>query len=219
MAEEETVIEQDPEKTPRQRAEELLKHISHDKIINEIFGDAFERQYLIYGKAPRAWRDYFKVPIPENPDTGQCKAIAAKLGALVQEATFFLAAAEAQLDALSSGEEKEYSTAFNRLIAEYKQAGKSLPAAKTLETVAQSKIMDIRGAIGAAKIIKNFWKRIIEGLIEVRKCLEQATWNNSTQTKQENYGGGGAVINRGSYGNKDPAALELQESQSDDWDV
>ena len=215
----ETPPDVSPEKTPRQRAEELLAHITKDKAINEIFGDAFERQYMIYGKAPRAWRDYFRVPIPENPDTSQCKSIAAKLAALVQEVTFFLAAAEAQLDALTGGEEKEYSAAFNRLIAEYRQAGKSLPAAKTLETIAQGKIMDIRGAIGAAKIIKNFWKRMLEGLTEVRKLLEQATWNNSTQVKQENYGGGGAVLERGSFGHKNPSDLELQERQTDDWDV
>lgn len=206
------------EKTPRQRAEELLVHLNHDKIISEMFGDAFERQYLIYGKSPRAWRDHFRVPIPENPDTSQCKAIAAKLAALVQEANFYLAASEAQLDALSSGEDKEYSAAFNRLVAEYKQANKSLPAAKTLETVAQGKIMDIRGAICSAKIIKNFWKRILEGLTEVRKCLEQATWNNSTQCKQENLGGGGAVLNRGSYGRSNPSEDEIETQQENEWD-
>ena len=103
----------------------------------------------------------------------------------MQEAMFFYAAAEAQLDALCSGEAQEYTTAFNRLIAEYKEQGRSLPAAKTLETMVGNTVLDLRGAVNNAKIIKNFWKRIIEGLTEVRKNLEMATWNNSTQAKQE----------------------------------
>jgi hypothetical protein len=206
-----------PQQTARQRADQLMGYINHDKAINDIFSDSFERQYLIYGKAPRTWRQYFKITIPENPNTSQCKSIAAKLASLMQEATFYYAAAEAQLDALSSGESKEYTAAFNTLIAEYKGAKRSLPAAKTLETMAGSKIMDIRGAIQNAKIIKNFWKRMMEGLTEVRKNTELATWNNSTQAKQELYGGGGNIPshqpNRGQFG------TESQEAKEEEWDV
>jgi hypothetical protein len=202
-----------PHQTARQRADQLLEYLNHDKVINEIFGDTFERQYLIYGKAPRTWKQHFKITIPESPDTSQCKALAAKLATLMQDAMFYYAAAEAQLSALSSGESKEYSTAFNRLVAEYKGAGKSLPAAKTLETMAGSRIMDIRGAIQNAKIIKNFWKRMIEGLVEVRKDVELATWNNSTQAKQEQYFGGGNIPsnqpNRGQFG------AEVQEAKKE----
>jgi hypothetical protein len=206
-----------PQPTARQRADQLMGYLNHDKAVNEIFSDSFERQYLIYGKAPRTWRTYFKITVPENPNTSQCKALAAKLASLMQEATFYYAGAEAQLDALSSGESKEYTAAFNQLVAEYKEAKKSLPAAKTLETMAGSRIMDIRGAIQNAKIIKNFWKRMIEGLVEVRKNVELATWNNSTQAKQEQYGGGGNIPshqpNRGQHG------TEAQSVQQDDWDV
>ncbi|RLF68161.1 MAG: hypothetical protein DRN26_00395 [Thermoplasmata archaeon] len=206
-----------PEKSARQRAEELMGYLNRDKAINEIFSDGWERQYLIYGKPPREWRRYFRVSIPESPDTAQCKAIAAKLANLLQEATFFYAAAEAQLDALSSGESREYTAAFNKLVAEYKAANKNLPASKTLETMANSKIMDIRGAIQNARLIKNFWKRILEGLVEVRKNVELATWNNSTQAKQEMYGGGNIPQNqpnRGQYGSEVTAAVEEDKINS-----
>lgn len=206
-----------PQQTARQRADQLFAYLTHDKAVNDIFGDSFERQYPIYGKTPRVWRTYFKVAVPENPNTSQCKSLAAKLASLMQEATFFYAAAEAQLSALSSGESREYTTAFNHLVAEYKEAKRSLPAAKTLDTMAGSRIMDIRGAIQNAKIIKNFWKRMIEGLVEVRKNVELATWNNSTQVKQEQYGGGGNLPshqpNRGQFG------TEAQEAKDEEWDV
>jgi len=181
------------EKTPNQRAGELLEHLNKGKAINELFGDAFERQYIIYGKSPREWRRYFKVNIPETADTEQCKHVALKLIDLNQEVSFLFAAAEAQLDALTSGESEEYTARFNQLIAEYKEKDIKLPASKTLETMAQANTSDIRAAISSARIIKNFFKRILDGLGEVRKSLEIATWNNSIQSKNEQYGGGGNV--------------------------
>jgi hypothetical protein len=201
-----------PEKSARERAEELMKSLNHDKAINEIFSDAFERQYLIYGKCPKEWLRYFRINIPENPDTSQCKALAAKVASLTQEANFYFAAAEAQTDALSSGEDREFSTNFNRLVAEYKGKNKSLPASKTLETMAKAKMSDIGGAIRNAHIVKNFWKRILEGLVEVRKNLELATWNNSTQAKQDGYGNlPSHQPNRGEIGGASKDALK------DDW--
>ena len=131
------------EMTSRQRADQLMTHLNKDKAINEIFGDSFERQYLIYGKSPRAWRQYFRITIPESPDTSQCKAIAAKVAALMQDASFYYAAAEAQLDALTSGQSKEYTTAFNKVIAEFKAAGKNPPATNTIKEMASKDILDI----------------------------------------------------------------------------
>ena len=234
MEEEKEVIETDTPATlltARQRADQLIHHLNSNRAINELFSDAFERQYLIYGKPPKEWRAYFKVHIPEDPDTGQCKSIAAKLASLTQEVNFYFAAAEAQVDALLSGEEKEFTTNFNRLCTEFKAAKKTLPAHKTMESIARGGMMDVAGAVQNAKIIKNFWKRIGEGLMEVRKNLEIATWNNSTQKKYELYGGGGNVPktpNRGEFGSDaqyggqldsmEDDKLENKGSDSDEWD-
>lgn len=190
-------------KTPRQRAEELIGYLNHDKAVNDLFSDAFEKQYLIYGKSPKEWRRYFKVTIPEDPDTAQCKALAARVAALTQEVNFFFAAAEAQLDALASGESKEFTSAFNQTIAEFRSKGRAIPASKTIEQMANEKTMDIKGAVQNAKIIKNFWKRLLDGLVEVRKNVELATWNNHTQSKQEQYSNSnipGYQPNRGEFG-------------------
>ena len=215
---EEVTVEQviEPVQTARQRADQLMGYLNHDKAVVEIFGDAFERQYIIYGKSPAAWRRVFKILVPENPNTSQCKAIAAKIGNLFQEANFYFAAAEAQLKALTSGETREYTTSFNKLVIEYKEAKRSLPASKTLETIASGRLLDIRGAIQNAIIIKDFWKRILEGINGVRKSLELVTWNNSTQARQEQYGGGGNIPdnqpNRGQFG------TEVKDAKEDAWD-
>lgn len=187
----------------RERAEKLLESLNQDKAVTDIFADSFERQYLIYGQTPKAWQKHFRIYLTENPDAAQCKSLASKLIVLIQEAMFYLGAAEALVDALNAGGDKEYTNEFNRLIAEYREAGKSTPAAKTLDMMAANKVIDIRGAIENGKIIKNFWKRIVDGLVEVRKNLEIATWNTNTQVRQELYGGGGNVPNtpeKESYG-------------------
>ena len=206
---------------PKEQAERLMGHLNRDKAVHEIFADAFERQYSIYGKSPKEWRKHFRIEIPESPDVAQCKVIAAKIAALIQEAMFYYAAAEAQVDAINSGMSKEYNGAFNALVTEYKADGRSLPAAKTLEMMAQNKVIDLNGASENAKIIKNFWKRIIEGLTEVRKNLELATWNNSTQSRQEMYGGGGNIANtpkRREFGSgSEEAAQEEIKKVADEW--
>ena len=194
----------EPDKSPKRRAEELLNTVQDGKQVTEIFGDSMERQYTIYGKPIRTWRSYFKVSIPESPNPAQCKALGAKVGNLYQEATFYFAAAEAQLDALSSGKSTEFTAHFNKLVAEYNEKDIRLPASKTLETITEGHVADLKGAIDNAKIIKNFWKRVLDGLVEVRKTIDQETFNNNIIARQEQYGGGGNIPDqlprRESYG-------------------
>jgi hypothetical protein len=193
-----------PEITPKQRAEGLMTGLTRDKSITEIFGDAFRKQYRIGDKTPEQWERYFRITLPENPSPPEIVTAVGKLASLYQEASFMYAVAEAQVDALSSGESREFTSSFNRLVAEYREAGRSLPASKTLETMAKNEMLDMTGARDNAKIIKNFWKRILEQLTELRKLMEQATWNNHITARQEQFGGGGNIPShqpdRGSFG-------------------
>jgi len=197
-----------PEITPKQRAEGLMNGLTHDKSITEMFGDAFRKQYLIGDKTPEQWERYFKISLPETPTPPEVISAVGKLASLYQEASFLYAVAEAQVDALSSGESREYTASFNRLVTEYREADRSLPANKTLECMAKNEMLDMTGARDNAKIIKNFWKRTLEQLTELRKLMEQATWNNHIIARQEQYGGGGNIPqhqpNRGEFGNSSP---------------
>jgi len=187
----------------RKRAEELMDHTRDGKLVAQIFGDALDKQYTIHGRSMRDWRNQFKLNIPENPDPAQCKMLAAKLATHFHEATFYYSLAEAQLDALASGEFKEYTQTFEIMVAEHKKKypNKSLPAQKTLETLAHGQMLDLKGAMNNARITKQFWKRILEGLTEVRKNLELITRNNYMQLQLEPRGNiPDYVPNRGVHG-------------------
>jgi hypothetical protein len=182
-----------------------MSHTRDGKLVAEIFGEALNKQYLIYGKSMNEWKRQFKLSIPENPDPAQCKVISSKLANHFHEATFYYSLAEAQLDALASGEFREYTQTFEKMVAEYRKKNptKSLPAQKTLETLAHGKMLDVKGAMNNARIAKNFWKRILEGLTEVRKNLELVTRNNYIQLQLEPRGSGNIpshTPNRGKYG-------------------
>jgi len=178
------------EQSPRQRAELLMTTLNNDKSITELFGDSFQRQYQIFGKSPAQWRDHFRINVPKDSNPAQLNAILAELATLYQEASSYYAVSEAMVDALDAGSEREFTNAFNKRIAEYKAKGISLPAQKTLETIAKHEMLDVAGAATNAKIIKNFWRRMLEGLTEVRKTLETATWNNHILANQERFSGG-----------------------------
>lgn len=183
------MAEEKKEKSARRRAEELMKSVRDGKLVATVFADALEKQYLIHGKSMKYWRDYFKIRIPEDPDIAQCKSLAAKLMNLQHEASFYHSAAELHHDALLSGHETEYINEFNKLTAEYKEKGNSLPNQKTLDTMASGGVVDLKGAIYNAKMIKNFWKRILGSLIETRKQLEIISESNKTQTWLDRYSG------------------------------
>jgi len=186
MAEEKKESKQ---KTAKKRAEELMKTVRDGKLVASVFGEALERQYLVHGKSMQYWRDHFKIAVPEDPDIAQCKMLAAKLMNLLHEASFYYSASELQLDALLSGQETEYINEFNKLTAEYKEKGKSLPSQKTLETIANNGIIDLKGAIYNAKMTKNFWKRVIANLTETRKLLEIVSDGNRTQSYLDRFTG------------------------------
>jgi hypothetical protein len=197
------VAEVDTEKAAHTRAEQLFAQIKDGKLVAEIFGQALEKQYTIYGKSMSEWRRHFHITIAEDPDPASCSKSAARLANLFHEATFYFSVAEAQLDALSNGETREYTTAFNKICAEYKEKNKSLPAQKTLDTMASSKMLDLKGAINNARIAKNFMRRTLDGLTEQRKALEIISRNNFTQTYLSPRGSGNipeAMPNRGTFG-------------------
>ena len=189
--------------TPKQRADQIMKHVINGKAVNDIFGDALERQYQIYGKSIRDWRSYFSVNVPESATPAQCRAIAAKLASLYQEASFFMAAAEAQFKALQNGEVHEYTTGLTRLVAEYDEKKQRRPGAEVLKSMANEPLLDLKGAVNNAILIKDFWKTIIAGLDKVRKLIDTCTWNNNIELKQEQ--GQGRIPDytprRESYGN------------------
>ena len=193
------------EQSPRDKAEELFSSVIEGKAIADIFGDSIRNQYMIAGKSIQEWERQFKIKFPENPDVSQCRQLSSQCAALFQEASFYYAVGEAMVEALTSGHSKKFSDLYATKVAELKRAGGKLPSADTIKEMVNSMTADSATALNNAKMQMKFWKRILESLSEIRKHIETATWNNSTEQKMDPFGAGNIskTPNRGQFGGKD----------------
>ena len=190
------------EKSPRDKAEELYNGMIEGKAVADIFGEAIQNQYTIADRTLSQWEQHFRISFPENPDVSQCRQLAAKCAALFHEASFYYAVAEAMVEALYTGHSRKFSDLYATKVAELKAQGAKLPSADTIKEMVNSMTADSASALNNAKMQKNFWKRILDSLSEVRKNIEIATWNNSTEQKMDPYGSSNIpnTPSRGSYG-------------------
>lgn len=190
------------DQAPRDKAEELYTSIIEGKLIADIFGESIRNQYTIAGKTLQEWERHFRIKFPENPDVSQCRQLAAQCANFYHEASFYYAVAEAMVEALTSGHSKKFSDLYATKVAELKAQGGKLPSADTIKEMVNSLTSDSATALNNAKMQKNFWRRILESLSEVRKNIEIATWNNSTEQKMDPHGATNIpkTPNRGSYG-------------------
>jgi hypothetical protein len=167
------------------QATKIIAYLKKHQAVAKEFGKIFETEYPIAGKTAVEWRSHFTIKFPPNPDPAQCKALAAKLAAKYQEANFLFAMTEAQLDVLQEEASNQFSSSFNQLILTYKESGKKQPGVEVLKHHTKGMTADIDGTTVNVRIVKMFWKRILDGLSEVRKHIEQATINNGIIAKQD----------------------------------
>lgn len=196
---------QSQEQSPRDKAEELYTSVVEGKLIADIFGDCIRNQYTVAGKSLSEWERHFRIQFPENPDVAQCRHLAAKCATLFHEASFYYAVAEAMVEALASGHAKKFSDLYATRVAQLRREGSKLPSSDTIKEMVNALVNDSATALNNAKMQKNFWKRILESLSEVRKNIEIATWNNSTEQKMDPMGTGNIprTPNRGSFGGEE----------------
>ena len=173
------------DKTPKEKADELLNTLRKGKSVYDIFSENFRKQYLIAGRTIELWEKDFKISVPNDLDPSTCKELDIKLMELHQEAAFHKASATAVVQALKKGSETEFRNRFTALVTEYKVKNLKLPAAATLESLAKTEIDDVEAALMSAEVAADFWQSIMEHLSFCRKILEQGTINSGIQVKMD----------------------------------
>lgn len=177
--------------TPRQQADQLLSRLLKGKEVYELFSNSLRNQLQISGHTMKYWEEKFKIKIQtDNLNPATCIQLDIKLMELSQEASFFLAAAQAKAQMLKRGQEASYNDKFHAILQEYKNKGGKVPAAATLETLAKIDNEDINSAEAIAQVELKFWKEVLDHLNTCRKLLENATLNISVEMKanaQERY--------------------------------
>lgn len=183
-------------KTPKAKAEELLKGLLKGKEVHEMFAENMRKQLTISGKGVDFWEKKFKISIPtDNLTPAMCKELAMKIMELHQEATFYHAVAQAKSQFLKRGAEATFNSKFWTLVQEFKEKGGKVPAAATLERLASCDNEEYDSAQTIADVETKFWRDILDHLGTCRRLVENASLNVSVELKNfgqgANYSGNG----------------------------
>jgi hypothetical protein len=172
--------------TPKAKAEALLKRLIKGKEVHDVFVSSMRTQLLVSGQPIEHWEGIFKIVVPSDNLTPQlCKELDMKLLELSQEAAFYHAAAISWAQFIKRGSDAGYHERFYAIVQEYRDEGKKLPAAQTLETLAKIENMDTESAQVLAEITTKYWKNILDHLSTCRKIIENASLNISVEMKAE----------------------------------
>lgn len=142
-----------------------------------------EHELLISGQPITFWTAKFRVKIPVGDlNPSMLKGLAIELLELNQEASFFLACAQAKSQLIQKNSEMQLSQKFLEIYEQYKDKGK-VPAASILESLAKTSSEDSEYAFVFADIEVKFWKNILEHLNTCRRLIENASLNISVELK------------------------------------
>jgi len=168
----------------KSKADALINKLLKGKQIHDMFTDNMRKHLYINGKSLDALEERFKIKIQtDNLSPQICQLYDMKLMELNQEASFYHAVSAAKAQMLKRSNDSTYRDKFYALVQEYKALDKKLPANATLESLARVEIDDHESAQAIAEIEKGFWKDILDHLANMRKLIENATFNSSIEMK------------------------------------
>lgn len=147
----------------------------------------FSENFIFYDKSLEEWSRQLQVAVPQSPTPQQLQGLYIELANNLQIAGHFKAVANSIYSALSSGMKIQRDDLINALVNHHLRANVTRPAAKVLESMADSYMKDSTISRESAKLAKDFWTQKYDALIEVRKCLEQLNMSIITEHK---YAGG-----------------------------
>jgi hypothetical protein len=169
--------------SPKQQAEKIFSQILKGKEVSEHFDQYFKRQVTVSGQSIEHWNEHFKVDFPQALELSQAQAIAARLMALHQEASFYFSIAQAKVALMKRGSDSNYLARFAAIVEEQKAKGGRLPSAQTLENLAKIDGDAAASAYTLVEVEMKFWKEKLSNLETSRKLLENATMSISTELK------------------------------------
>jgi hypothetical protein len=166
------------------KAEALLETLLKGKQIHDLFTFNMRTHLKITGLSIDELEQKFKISIQTDNLTPEiCKMYDVQLMRLNQEASFYYAVANAKAQMLKRAGKSKYRDTFYALVQEYKTADKKLPANATLEALAKVENDDYESVEAIAEIEKDFWKDILQHLSDMRKLIENSTFNSSIEAK------------------------------------
>ena len=172
--------------TAEEKARKMLSHLVGGESVFSYLEKDLRAKPLISGQPLDHWTEKFTVKIPmDNLNPQMIQELSMEVMKLNQEASFYLAAAQAITQCIKRGGDLSYYDVFNEIVQGYREKGEKLPAAATLETMTKMAIKDEESAGFYAEVAAKFWKLILDDLSFCRKTLETASWSLHSEIKLE----------------------------------
>ena len=171
---EEEEIEETEVEYPQVSAEELLERVVVGAEIYSNLSTGFIQDKLIfYGKSLFDWASEMTVQIPEelNEDTYRRKL--SEIANKLQRASNYYSAAVSMEETVAGGSKISKNDIIRAIVKDYQSRGARRPAGTVIESLADSYMADTISTRIAAKIVKDFWKKRMETITEVKSIVEQ----------------------------------------------
>jgi len=152
--------------------EVIERSITQAQEFNGALSAFLENRFLIDGKTMKEWKRHFYVNIPEEINLANLVRLSVEVGKKYQEAGYHREKQTTQLVLLEQAKGDKFHDAYNSIRHEHEEKFSKTLAAESCRVAATLAIKDIENAISNQKVIRDFWVKICDTLVEVRKHLE-----------------------------------------------
>lgn len=157
----------------KELAAKLASRVIHGKTILDACEGYLLDDLIVEGKTLRQWGRELKIEIPDGKDGPEAlEEVSTKVGTAIQTAESILAIYEMKVSAAASFHDEEYAQIYVRELG-----GKKKMAAEKIRqiTLLDETVDASLAATQAAKAIVEYFKRLVKGLEEVRRGVENRT--------------------------------------------
>jgi hypothetical protein len=151
---------------------EFEERLTETKEFLDKVNEHIEKTFLIDGKTLREWRREMKVKFPKDINFISVMELSKEIANKFQIAAFHRDKQTVYSNVLEQTKIEKYNKAYQQAQeASRKEYGKNL-AAESCKTAALFEIQDLENVINAQRVIKEFWAKTCDTLVELRKHAE-----------------------------------------------
>jgi len=164
------------EPTPEEIAEKLAARIIKGKQILDATEGKLLNNLKIEGKTLKQWAKELTIKMPkDSDDLQQLEATSTEIATAIQKAEYILAAFELQASVASNFHDEGFARRYVATMEAKKGEGR-IAADKLRQMVLVDSTVDSSlAASQAARVVVDYFKRLVKGLEEARKGLENRT--------------------------------------------
>jgi len=164
-------------------AEEILDEVVKGAEAHNAAAMVFRESFQFYGKSLNDWLNEMAIELPKELTPMVLQELYLDVAKKYQRAANFYTISNSVYGGIADGGNIKKSDLVKTLVERYKASSQKRPGQDIIEHMASSYLSKTMPTRIAAKIVRDFWKERKDAIVEVRKCLEQASISIATELK------------------------------------